>query len=91
MAHGRVMTASQANEGAGIVPTWRASAHHLISRVDDPEVRSLLPDDEGGAVLAVEHLVRLDRRRIASKRSSRWPKARDTVRRGSRDAGAGKT
>jgi len=38
---------------------------YVFSQADDPDALSLLPDDEGGAVLAVEHLAGLGRRRIA--------------------------
>jgi LacI family transcriptional regulator, galactose operon repressor len=38
---------------------------YVFSQADDPETYCLLPDDEGGAVLATQHLVDLGRRRIA--------------------------
>ncbi len=38
---------------------------YVFSRVEDPNALCLLPDDEGGARLAVEHLLRLGRKRVA--------------------------
>jgi LacI family transcriptional regulator, galactose operon repressor len=38
---------------------------YVFSQVDDPDAFCLLPDDEGGAALATQHLVDLGRRRIA--------------------------
>ncbi len=38
---------------------------YVFSQVDDPDALCLLPDDEGGAFAATEHLARLGRRRIA--------------------------
>lgn len=38
---------------------------YVFSQADDPDALCLLPDDEGGAVLASEHLIGLGRMRIA--------------------------
>ncbi|HEY4199663.1 MAG TPA: LacI family DNA-binding transcriptional regulator [Devosiaceae bacterium] len=38
---------------------------YVFSQADDPDALCLLPDDEGGAMLATEHLLGLNRRRIA--------------------------
>ena len=38
---------------------------YVFSQTDDPDALCLLPDDEGGAFLATEHLMKLGRRRIA--------------------------
>jgi LacI family transcriptional regulator len=38
---------------------------YAFSQADDPQAHCILPDDEGGAALAAEHLAKLGRRRIA--------------------------
>jgi len=63
---GIVVTARRADQRAGLtVATGGVPVIYVFSRPDDPEAYSLLPDDEGGAVLATEHLIKLGRRRIA--------------------------
>jgi LacI family transcriptional regulator len=63
---GLVITARRVDRRPAIDP----DAHDLpviyvFSQTDDPGALCLLPDDEGGAMLAVEHLARLGRKRIA--------------------------
>lgn len=63
---GLVVTARRADRREPIEPVARGlPVVYAFSRVDDPDSLCLLPDDEGGARLAVEHLARLGRRRIA--------------------------
>jgi LacI family transcriptional regulator len=63
---GLVVTARRADRREPIEPAARGlPVVYVFSRVDEPDALSLLPDDEGGARLAVEHLARLGRRRIA--------------------------
>lgn len=63
---GLVVTARRADKRPPVGPF----AHglpivYVFSQADDPGALSLLPDDEGGAVLAVSHLASIGRRRIA--------------------------
>jgi LacI family transcriptional regulator len=63
---GIVVTARRADRRTRL----EIAGHHVpviyvFSRTDDPESCCLLPDDEGGAAMATEHLIRLGRRRIA--------------------------
>jgi LacI family transcriptional regulator len=63
---GLVVTARRADRR----PAIALGAHdvpvvYVFSQTDDPDAFCLLPDDEGGAHMAVAHLARLGRRRIA--------------------------
>ena len=63
---GIVVTARRADQREPLtMPTHELPVIYVFSRIDDPEAYCLLPDDEGGATLATEHLIRLGRRRIA--------------------------
>jgi LacI family transcriptional regulator len=63
---GIVVTARRADRRPKLdVPTPGVPVLYVFSQTDDPETYSLLPDDEGGARMAVEHLIRLGRRKIA--------------------------
>jgi LacI family transcriptional regulator len=63
---GIVVTARRADSrGKLMVPARDIPVLYVFSRVEDPHAYCLLPDDEGGATLAVEHLIKLGRRRIA--------------------------
>jgi LacI family transcriptional regulator len=62
---GMVVTARRADQRAPLNLRAQIPLIYVFSRVDDPEAYCLLPDDEGGARLAVEHLAGLGRRRIA--------------------------
>jgi LacI family transcriptional regulator len=63
---GLVVTARRADmrPPIGLVPP-DLPVIHVYSQADDPDALSLVPDDEGGARLAVGHLASLGRRRIA--------------------------
>ncbi|MGO9420292.1 LacI family DNA-binding transcriptional regulator [Roseiarcus sp.] len=63
---GLVVTSRRADVRAEVVPAVRGlPVVYVFARIENPDALCLLPDDEGGAGLAVEHLVRLGRRRIA--------------------------
>ncbi len=63
---GLVVTARRTDLRRAVEPAQRGlPVVYVFTRVDNPDALCLLPDDEGGARLAVEHLVRLGRRRIA--------------------------
>ena len=61
-----MVTARRADRRAPIEPTARGlPVVYVFSQVENPDALCLLPDDEGGARLAVSHLAALGRRRIA--------------------------
>jgi LacI family transcriptional regulator len=63
---GLVVTARRADKRPSIGPLpGGLPVIYVFSQADDPHALSLLPDDEGGAVLAVSHLASLGRTRIA--------------------------
>jgi LacI family transcriptional regulator len=63
---GLVVTARRADQRAPIEPAARGlPVVYVFSQVENPDALCLLPDDEGGARLAVGHLAALGRRRIA--------------------------
>ncbi len=63
---GLVVTARRADKRPPIGPFAHGlPVIYVFSQAGDPDALCLLPDDEGGAVLAVEHLAKLGRTRIA--------------------------
>jgi LacI family transcriptional regulator len=63
---GLVVTARRADKRGPIEPVPRGlPVVYVYSQVENPDALCLLPDDEGGARLAVSHLAALGRRRIA--------------------------
>jgi LacI family transcriptional regulator len=62
---GLVVTARRADRRAPIDCARGLPVVYVFSQVENPDALCLLPDDEGGAKLAVNHLVALGRRRIA--------------------------
>ena len=63
---GLVVTARRADKRAPIGPLAHSlPVIYVFSHADDTGALSLLPDDEGGAALAVAHLASLGRKRIA--------------------------
>lgn len=63
---GIVVTARRADRRPALeVPAAGLPVLYVFSQTDDPAALCLLPDDEGGARLATEHLLAMGRRRIA--------------------------
>ncbi len=63
---GLVVTARRADMRSPIGPVPAGlPVLYVYSQADDPDALSLVPDDEGGARLAVNHLAGLGRKRIA--------------------------
>ena len=63
---GLVVTARRADRRAPIEPAARGlPVVYVFSQVENPDALCLLPDDEGGAKLAVGHLAALGRKKIA--------------------------
>ena len=63
---GLVVTARRADKREPIEPVARGlPVVYVYSRVESPDALCLLPDDKGGAGLAVTHLAALGRKRIA--------------------------
>lgn len=63
---GLVVTARRADRRTAVEPAARGlPVVYVFSQVENPDALCLLPDDEGGARLAVSHLAGLGRKRIA--------------------------
>jgi len=63
---GLVVTARRADRREPIEPVARGlPVVYVYSQVESPDALCLIPDDEGGARLAIRHLAALGRRRIA--------------------------
>ncbi|MEO7223170.1 MAG: LacI family DNA-binding transcriptional regulator [Devosia sp.] len=62
---GLVVTARRADKRPPIGPLPGVPIVYVYSQADDENALCLIPDDEGGAVLAIEHLLSLGRKRIA--------------------------
>jgi LacI family transcriptional regulator len=62
---GLVVTARRADKRPPIDHAPGLPIVYVYSQADDENALCLIPDDEGGAVLAIEHLLSLGRRRIA--------------------------
>jgi LacI family transcriptional regulator len=62
---GIIVTARRADKRPKLTRPGDIPVIYVFSQVEDADACCLLPDDEGGAVLATRHLVKLGRRRIA--------------------------
>ncbi len=62
---GIIVTARRADRRAKLESPDDVPVIYVFSQVEDPGACCLVPDDEGGAVLATRHLVGLGRQRIA--------------------------
>jgi LacI family transcriptional regulator len=62
---GLVVTARRADRRPPVECVRKLPIVYVFSQVENPDALCLLPDDEGGAKLAVNHLIALGRRRIA--------------------------
>jgi LacI family transcriptional regulator len=62
---GIIVTARRADKREKLLSAGDIPVVYVFSQVEDAEACCLVPDDEGGAVLAARHLVKLGRRRIA--------------------------
>jgi LacI family transcriptional regulator len=62
---GIIVTARRADKREKLANAGDIPVMYVFSQVEDVGAYCLLPDEEGGAVLAVHHLVKLGRRRIA--------------------------
>jgi LacI family transcriptional regulator len=62
---GLVVTARRADKRPPIGPLPGVPIIYVYSQADDENALCLIPDDEGGAMLAVQHLLSLGRKRIA--------------------------
>jgi LacI family transcriptional regulator len=62
---GVIVTARRADKRDKLICPDDIPVIYVFAQVDDPEACCLVPDDEGGAVLAMRHLVAMGRKRIA--------------------------